>query len=62
MLSKAANEIVRYSDIKDAVGTVGKYVNITPDRPMIACVDGRDKPGHDAEFVWFFRITWPSLD
>jgi hypothetical protein len=46
----AANEIARHADIQNAVRTIGQNVNPSTCHVEIPQdVDGRDKPGHDAE-------------
>ena len=51
MLEYPPDKIVGHPDIENAVGTIGQDVNIaSPHADMMKDVDGRDKPGHDAEW------------
>jgi hypothetical protein len=47
MFGNAADEIIRNTDIECPIRTIGEDINVAAHRPMIASVDGRDKPGHD---------------
>jgi hypothetical protein len=52
MLEHAADEIVRYADVQDAVRAIGQNVNVSTSHVgILQDVDGRDKPGHD-EIKW----------
>ena len=49
MLERAANQIIRHADIKNAVRSIGQNVNVPAacHAEILQDVDGRDKPGHD---------------
>jgi hypothetical protein len=48
MLKHPTDKIVRYSDVQNAVRTIGQNVNVaTCHAEILQDVDGRDKPGHD---------------
>jgi len=52
MFKYSAYKIVGDANVKDSVGSVGQYVDITAIRHAVIMkgVDGRDKPGHDG--IW----------
>src|SRR5665213_1556168 len=46
MLEHAADEVVRYADVQDAVRAIGQNVNVSTSHVgILQDVDGRDKPG-----------------
>jgi hypothetical protein len=49
MLKNAANQVIRYPNIQNPVGTICQNVNVTATchGATVKDVDGRDKPGHD---------------
>jgi hypothetical protein len=49
MFKNAAYEVVRHSDIQNAVGSIGEDVDVAACYHVakVKDVDGRDKPGHD---------------
>ena len=48
MFKYSTDEVVCYADVKNAVRTICKDVNITTRHvKILQDVDGRDKPGHD---------------
>ena len=49
MFKYAANKIASYTDIQNAVGSIGHDVNKAASfhGAIMKDVDGRDKPGHD---------------
>ena len=50
MLEYAADKIVCYTDVENAVRTIGQNINIsTCHADILQDVDGRDKPGHDGK-------------
>ena len=48
MLKHTADKIVCHANIQDAVGSIGRNLNVATCHPeILQDVDGRDKPGHD---------------
>jgi hypothetical protein len=56
MFEYTADEVICHADVQNAVGTIGRNVNVsTCHTDILQDVDGRDKPGHD-EIKWL--IGW----
>ena len=48
MLKYSTHKIACYSNVQNAVGTIGQNVNVAAcHADILQDVDGRDKPGHD---------------
>jgi hypothetical protein len=45
-----ADKIARDANVKNTVGFIREHVDISGHGLSVTSVDGRDKPGHDAEF------------
>jgi hypothetical protein len=51
VLSQTAQKIACHVHVKNSVGAIGQDINVRLSHWRSCLVDGRDKPGHDAEFA-----------